>query len=125
MHLFVLHEQPKLRSQNQTGIDLALAASFWCASYRYITTFISDDILAIEKIDYPTYYIDKIGLFICQNVSDFKKTHSFEKLISFYIEVIKGIFSKPLFRGRKFDPNFCIIQKRSMYFKTLSFAVIC
>ena len=42
MHLFVLHEQPKSNRHHA----LTLHHHFG-ASYRYITTFISDDILAI------------------------------------------------------------------------------
>ena len=33
-----------------------------------------------------------VGLFICQNVSDFQISNSFEKLRSFYIKVILYIF---------------------------------
>ena len=58
-----------------------------------------------------------LGLFICQNVSDLQILNSFKKLRSFWIEVTKGIFSKPLFRGRKFDLKIGIIPKEINTYK--------
>ena len=40
-------------------------------------------------------------------MSDLQISNSFEKLRSFCIQICKAFFSKPLFRGRKFDLKFC------------------
>ena len=48
-----------------------------------------------------------LGLFTCQIPSDLQILNSFEKLRSFCIQICKAFFSKPLFRGRKFDLKFC------------------
>ena len=61
---------------------------------------------------------------MCQNVSDLQISDSFEKLRSFWIEVIKGIFfSKSLFKGREFDlkfSHFCITPKENIYISSIS-----
>ena len=52
-----------------------------------------------------------VGLFICQSLSDFQISNSFEKLRSFWIQICKAFFSKSIFRGRKFDLKFGVIPK--------------
>ena len=48
--------------------------------------------------------MDKVS---CQSMSDLQISISFKKLRSFWIQICKAYFSKPLFRGRKFDLKFC------------------
>ena len=48
--------------------------------------------------------LDKVS---CQSMSDLQISISFKKLRSFWIQICKAYFSKPLFRGRKFDLKFC------------------
>ena len=52
-----------------------------------------------------------IGLFTCHFSSNLEISNSFEKLRSFWIQICKAFFSKPLFRGRAFDLKFCITTK--------------
>ena len=59
------------------------------------------------------FAIHTLGLFICQSSSDFQISNSFEKLRSFWIQICKAFFSKPLFRGRAFDLNFCTTPKEN------------
>ena len=54
-----------------------------------------------------------LGLFICQSKTDFQISNSFEKLISFWIQICKAFFSKQLFRGREFDLKFCTTPKEN------------
>ena len=82
-----------MRTKYQPHFILGLFTFNFIAPYRKENTYNVEDSL-----------LDKVS---CQSMSDLQISISFKKLRSFWIQICKAYFSKPLFRGRKFDLKFC------------------
>ena len=90
-------------------LSLQLWGMYFCLTMLYLVqgcSFLISQHISGKRIilNYQCSLLDNVT---CQTMSDLQILNSFEKLRSFCIQICKAFFSKPLFRGRKFDLKFC------------------